>query len=394
MDSGICISDLEMVTPLGPDADHSCAAFRAGILRVGELKNFSFLDKEMFGGPIQGHAIAFLPPGFIGPAKALLMGCHVLKRLLQKGPHLRQGKDKTGMFLNLSDYILPDRKYRMEKAFEAELERQFGEDDDPAHPPISMETVLPSSAWKGQHQGLLTKLLERCDFVLPGAHQHLYFGGHTGVVHAIHDAAEAIRLGKYDRGIVGAIDSCIEPPVLEAGAITGILKTQKNPVGFIPGEAAGFLVLEKQQDAARRGNRTLLEISSLALEKEKFDRFSEDIPLGKALFRTLDQIIYSGTRSGDKVGFILGDLNGDVYRANDWGHALVRLNAKYPVGDLPMWLPAVGFGETGAATGVLSLGLMDAAFKKEECKKMPAALLWLSSETGEHGGILVKFSKS
>jgi 3-oxoacyl-[acyl-carrier-protein] synthase I len=393
MDAGIYITALEMVTPLGPDAGHSCAAFRAGILRMGELKNLNFLDKEMFGDPVQGHTIAFLPSGFVGSARALLMGCHALSGLLGKAPYLKQEKDNTGFFLNLSDYALPDRKHHLEKAFEAELERQFGVDDDPANPAISMEDTLPSKEWRRQHQGVLPKLLERCDLILPSSHQHLYFGGHTGVIYAIHDAMEAIRAGKYGRCIVGAIDSFIEPPVLEAGALTGMLKTQNNPSGFIPGEAAGFFLLEKQQDAVRKESQLMLLISDLALEKEKFDRFSEDPPLGKALYRALDRLLDSEKSLGDEVGCILCDLNGDIYRANDWGYALVRLQTKYSLGNLPMFLPAVGFGETGAATGVLSLGIMNAAFRNEECQGS-AAILWLFSESGERGGLLVKILRS
>ena len=50
--------------------------------------------------------------------------------------------------------------------------------------------------------------------------------------------------------------------------------------------------------------------------------------------------------------WIIADQNGEVYRANEWGHALVHLIQAFPTTqNVRMWLPAIGFGDTGAASG-------------------------------------------
>ena len=82
----------------------------------------------------------------------------------------------------------------------------------------SEDFVLPSNKWREECSNLIPRLIASCDITIPSSNQCVYFGSHTGTINAIQDAIENIILGKFDRCIVGGIDSCIEPRFLVAAA--------------------------------------------------------------------------------------------------------------------------------------------------------------------------------
>ena len=78
----ICITGMGMVTSLGLDIAHSCAAARADLSRLSELKILNSIGDEIWGGePVVGHTVAGIADGFVGTAKALMLGCYALKDL-------------------------------------------------------------------------------------------------------------------------------------------------------------------------------------------------------------------------------------------------------------------------------------------------------------------------
>ena len=256
-----------------------------------------------------------------------------------------------GIYINLADQFLPDAHVLAECAeakagAEAEADNVGGEPEDmPANQP------LPSMVWREQCKDFIPRLLQRCGLEGPPATARLYFGGHAGFVTALQEAVNTIRQGTVDRCLVGGIDCCVEPAFLWAAVTNGLLKTAINPCGFHPGEAAAFLLLERLVDARSRKANALAILGETAIEQEAFNRLSDKLPQGAALATVLRQVLSRCAPNGSDVGLVIGDLNGDTARAMDWGYALVRLAAEVRLGELPLWLPAQSFGETGAATG-------------------------------------------
>jgi 3-oxoacyl-[acyl-carrier-protein] synthase-1 len=374
---GICITGLGMITSLGHDVATSCAAARAALTRSRELKVLnSFCDQEP--EPVMGHAVPLIAEGFVGLAKASMLGSYALKDLLARRPILANECDRTGIYINLSDQFILDAC--------AERPQMDGDETDED----SMEAwSLPSSAWAAECSNLIPRLLTHCAIPIPPANHRLYFSCHTGVITAIQDAIEQIASGIFDRCIVGGIDCCIEPRFLAVAIEMGFVKTSVTPAGFMPGEAAGFLLIERLERAQSRGVEIKSLIASAATGKDEIHRLSEESPRGVTLAETIERLFSRAPRPAQKVSLIIGDLNGDNFRAIDWGYALIRLQEQYKLGDLPIWLPALGFGETGAATGALAICMATRGFQRRYAPD-GTILIWLSSDNGSKAAILLE----
>lgn len=366
-----------LVSSLGRDVATACAAARAGLSRPAELKSLSFQLRAEFGKetidgfpPVVGHSVPGIGAGFVGPARTVLLASAALDDLLAHGPLTGADLLRTGVHLNLSDFFIQDM------AVEREHQSAGGGTEPPPR---------PSQVWKQESQNLLPKILARCGLSIPAENQALYHGGHTGLVQALDEALIKLKSGRLDQCLVGAVESCIEPHFLEAAAAMEVLKTGDNPAGFMPGEAAGFLLLER---VASGGPAVQGLVVGTALAKDPCHQFSENPPLGRALEQAVKGAL-GKDGANERPAWVLGDLNGTERRALDWAYALLQIQGDYPLGELALWLPAVSFGETGAATGVLSICLIGRAFVRGYAPG-DRALVCLASDNGNRGAILLR----
>jgi 3-oxoacyl-[acyl-carrier-protein] synthase-1 len=116
-----------------------------------------------------------------------------------------------------------------------------------------------------------------------------------------------------------------------------------------------------------------------------FDRFSDEPPNGVVLARAINSLLATEAGRAD-VALVIGDLNGDEYRAQNWGGALARVPSR-GVLNASMWIPALGFGETGSAVG--AVGLCLAARAMERGHLSGAALACLSDESGAAAAFMI-----
>src|SRR5690606_272524 len=70
-------------------------------------------------------------------------------------------------------------------------------------------------------------------------------GGRAAALVVLESAVAHLRQGQVSAALVGGVDSLIRGPVLQRLDAAGALKTEGNPHGVLPGEAAAFLVLER-----------------------------------------------------------------------------------------------------------------------------------------------------
>ena len=80
-------------------------------------------------------------------------------------------------------------------------------------------------------------------------------------------------------------------------------------------------------------------------------------------------------------------LRGEPYRADEYGFAVTRTREHF-VSPADFTAPADCWGDVGAASVPLSLGLALAAFAKGYSRG-DTGLVWASSDTGERGAALV-----
>lgn len=171
-------------------------------------------------------------------------------------------------------------------------------------------------------------------------------------------AAVAVRLGlqelesaRLERVLVVAADSQLDPTALQLLAEENRLKTSEAPLGLQPGEAGACLLLERPGSAQQRGAKRLAFLSGVATAQEKDHYFSGKPNPGAGLAECIGEVLERACPSGSFEGDVYLDLNGEQWRAQEWGMAQVRLKPRLEAS--AVHLPCVTLGDIGAASGAL-----------------------------------------
>jgi 3-oxoacyl-[acyl-carrier-protein] synthase-1 len=212
--------------------------------------------------------------------------------------------------------------------------------------------------------------------------------GHSAGTMAVQAAWEVVSSGANMVALCGGVDSYLEPETMAwlqaSGQVHG---AEDNSWGFIPGEAAGFVLLAADHLANRFGYAVALEVVSTATAQETKLIKTDAVCTGKGLtnlFRALGARLRAGTR----VDNLICDMNGEPYRADEFGFAILRAGELFR-DPSAFDTPATCWGDVGAAAGPLFLVLSDAAARKGyNCG--PVTVAFTSSESGERCGFVAR----
>ena len=369
---GLAVTGIGMVSPLGLDAATSCASARAGLSRAAPIEAFTLYSEEQWASVgVIGHAARLYTRGFEGFGKLVRLAAGALADLLSSAPLQPAEWERTAFCL-----VVSSRYFETEAAglAEATLEdavaaRQFSE---------TVSTSLMSRVCD------LNKLAD-----IP-ENRFLFAEDQTGFCHALIEAQQLIADGRFDRCLLGGVDALTEATTMAAAHRFHALKTEQQPAGFQPGEAAAFVLLESVASAESRGLPVLGRVDAAAAGVDSVGRCMAEPALGLGLAETIAACLAVLAERECDFTWMLGDLNGDAFRANDWGYAVVRLMPAHPtIGDCAMTLPAESFGELGAAAGPVALCMAVRAFARDYAPS-PAVLGWLSSYRGGRGAYVVR----
>ncbi|WP_431257435.1 beta-ketoacyl synthase N-terminal-like domain-containing protein [Roseateles chitinivorans] len=215
----------------------------------------------------------------------------------------------------------------------------------------------------------------------------LFASGHAGGFEALDQARAWLRAGQVDAVVVAGVDSYLAPETLEwleaeeqlhgAGPLN-------NAWGFIPGEAAGALLLANAGAATSGG---WADVLAVGLGRESKLNKSGEVCIGEgltqALRRALDEVAGEGV-----IDNVVCDMNGEAYRADEYGFCGLRVRDRLrdPTDFLA---PADCWGDVGAAGLPLHLLLAASAGRKGHAKG-PLTLLWGSSDGGGRGAAVIR----
>ncbi len=222
----------------------------------------------------------------------------------------------------------------------------------------ALDTV--TSTWN-LTQGFIPALSQRAE-IYPVAHTEIATGERTCVFELLVKAQQLMEQDLVDVCIVGGVDSYLFKHRLDELDRIELLRSKKNIDGFIPGEAAAFFIVEKKDFAQQRGIEALANIHRLGKNSEPntppTGRKSSGIGLTKAVQE-------SAAGLGLPFKTIFSDLNGESYRAFEWGILQVRLaTLLHPKFNLMH--PAECYGDVGAASGALLITLATQALRPNE----------------------------
>ncbi len=213
--------------------------------------------------------------------------------------------------------------------------------------------------------------------------------GHAAGAIAVKAAWEAVRSGAAEFALAGGVDSYLEPETLEwleANDQVHSAGPENNAYGFIPGEAAGFVLLASEAAAGRYQLRPAVELLTAATARETKLIKTDAVCTGEgltALFRAL-----AGEPQTVRADHLYCDMNGEPYRADEFGFAIIRAGGLFR-DPSAFTAPADCWGDVGAASGPLFLVLVDAAARKGYAPG-PVLSAFTSSESGERCGFVAR----
>jgi len=363
-----------LITPVGHDSISASSAIRAGISRFQEIPELATTTGATYTG-----AVAYgITDGRSGSGRLLSMAIPAVKEALYSAEEYCHAINlsESRMIISLpplerpsyDNFEITDIVTMLEIAQLEDLQRH----SNVASSSLD-EIVLPSY----QEDGKLENP-EMPIFV------EIIREGNNGGVKALEKAENLLRKTSVRHCIVGAVDSLVEFPALAWLDEAGRIKTEARPYGFIPGEAAAFLVVELESEAARRGAPTIAEIMAPVNTIEEAI-IAGDLPLrGRGLS---EAILGTLVGSGVDPDWIICDLNGEYNRTKEWALALGRVFAYR--GIVPeLWHPAENIGDIGAASALVFTvvaieGIKQGYFPGDN------VLIWTSSDSGGRGALMV-----
>jgi 3-oxoacyl-[acyl-carrier-protein] synthase-1 len=206
---------------------------------------------------------------------------------------------------------------------------------------------------------------------------------------ALEAASARLMRGAADACLVAGVDSYLEPETLEWLESCDQLHSAgrfNNAWGLVPGEGAAALLLMRKSVARQCGLDPLAEVLGTAATVEPHRIKTDSVCLGEGLtaaFRTA----LAALPPGRKVSDVYCDLNGEPYRADEYGFACLRTREYFEAAS-DMVAPADCWGDVAAAGGVLHLMLACVAGHKRYAKG-PFAFACGSAEMGERAAALI-----
>ena len=210
--------------------------------------------------------------------------------------------------------------------------------------------------------------------------------GHAAGLMALEQAWKQIREGRLPFCLVGGVDSYMDPLILEGLDRSGQLHSGSNRWGFCPGEGAGFCLLVSEE--AARGMESLGEIVSVATAREEALLGTDTVCTAQGLTSAWSAALDTLPR-GERLSQVVCDLNGESYRSEELGYCLTRFSDRFDGGPT-FQAPALSWGDVGAASGPLHVGLAVGAASRGWAAGS-TYLVSASSESGERAAVVVRF---
>lgn len=345
--------DATVITGLGVHSSlggavRAAASFRCGLSRAHELADWPYFDDDTHAEQrLKGNPAMGIAPGFQGAARLLKLGACALEDLQRSSTLTEVNVSKLGLFI----------------ALPAAAARQIQE---------------PTS--------FVSKLCQLGRVQVDSQNIRTYREGRVGAATAIQDARAMLQSGRLDHCVIGALDSLLGSEQMAEFIAARQIKAADNPVGLIPGEGAGFILLERSSIAKRRGAAALATLHQPSRIASPEERGVDQEPPGKALGEAMLQALNNAHAGTATAGTLYSDLNGSTVRAVELGSAMVRLSSVHPLGSWRRRFPAESFGDTGTASGVLAICLAVRAFARGYALG-DQALVVMSSERGSKAAI-------
>jgi 3-oxoacyl-[acyl-carrier-protein] synthase-1 len=201
----------------------------------------------------------------------------------------------------------------------------------------------------------------------------LFEQGRAGGLLALCAAMLELQAGR-EAVLVGGVDSCLDLTWLAHMDSEQRLLGPGRRDGFVPGEAAAFLLLHRVRPGA---TASLTCIKAAGQAEDPGHRYSQEPALGVGLATAISNTM-SQLPEADTINTCFAGLNGESFGAKAWGVAHIRHHERF-ASALHFEHPADSFGDVGAAMGPLLLALADETLRSGH--RPGPMLVWAASDT-------------
>ncbi|WP_175770881.1 beta-ketoacyl synthase [Burkholderia ambifaria] len=218
-------------------------------------------------------------------------------------------------------------------------------------------------------------------------------GGHAAGVTAIEDAVERLEADPSALAVVLGVESGLSHDALMWLDARSLLhgahrayrgRFRVEPYGRVPGEGAAAIALSGRLASGGKNWARLLGVA-LAHEPHTYD--SGKVCVGAGLSQAVRAALEQGREfSADQIGWISVDLNGEPYRADQFGFTALRLADALA----PGWqrvVPALASGDLASASAVAHVAL--AAYGMSRRPRQANHLVLSSSDDPLRGAVLI-----
>jgi 3-oxoacyl-[acyl-carrier-protein] synthase-1 len=165
----------------------------------------------------------------------------------------------------------------------------------------------------------------------------------------------------------------------------GRLLYTSNPDGFVPGEAAGYLLLTTKPELALVKNGYMIALSPPGIADE-IGHLNSDLPYkGEGLDKAFKQALINHQQHNIKT--IYSSMNGENFWAKELGVAQLRNKVAFSE-QVNVLHPAENYGDIGSATASVLIAL--AASDLWQNKQAKNSLIYSSSDYAKRGAIVIE----
>lgn len=231
--------------------------------------------------------------------------------------------------------------------------------------PIPLLLAMPEPDEDADHipmELLTTNLLKQDDLPLSADQIRSIHTGRASGLQALELAFRYLYEAGHDFVLIGGSDSYLSYPRLDT-INEERLKTPGSMDSFAPGEGAGFLLLSKDPQTAIVENDYVIALYPPGIAEEAGHLLSEENYLGDGLDQAFKQALNG--HEGQIIQTIYSSMNGERYWSKEYGVALIR-NRDCFTEEYEIEHPAEYFGDLGAATGSVLMGLAAKSLLRQE----------------------------
>ena len=303
MKPSLDIVSVGMVTAVGLDAPAACAAMRAKLDGFQETGFASPAGGWLVGAPVP------LPRGWIGERRLTRLAAAAAIEALAGAVDARHD---TALVLCLPE---PERSGRPIR-----------------DPDLFVQRVCEIAEFKSISKAAVIA--------------HGRPSGHVALDHA----ERVLAAGRARSVLIVGVDSYLTGDTIWQYLQSRRLLTEKNPNGFIPGEAAGAVL-------CRRSDGNGLQLFGLGLSRESARIYHPDLPFrGDGMTSAYLNALKRTGIEFNQLGYRIADLIGEQYWFKQSALASQRLlRGRHDFQDL--WSPSESLGNVGAAVGPIMLGM-------------------------------------